>query len=314
VRAVTVSSYGASPVLMDLPTPAAGPGQVLIKLAAAGMNPMDVALASGEWRPETAMFPMVLGVDGAGIVDALGEGAARFSLGDRIFGQLLIPPIGSAGTYAEYVAVTAAAPLALVPPGLDLVGAAALPTIGGAGLTLVESLEPLEKKTVLVVGAGGGVGSFALQYAVSAGAQVIANVRAPAEDRVRSYGVVQTIDDTTVRVVETVRQTYGDGVDVLIDLVSDADSFSSFVSLVRPGGTAVSTRYAADPGALSASGVRGINFVLNETSEVLERVAKDLVEGLIVAPPITRIGLDEVPSAMSSSPQRRLEGKTVIVL
>jgi NADPH:quinone reductase-like Zn-dependent oxidoreductase len=204
--------------------------------------------------------------------------------------------------------------LALVPPGLDLVGAAALPTIGGAGLTLVESLEPLEKKTVLVVGAGGGVGSFALQYAVSAGAQVIANVRAPAEDRVRSYGVVQTIDDTTVPVVETVRQTYGDGVDVLIDLVSDADSFSSFVSLVRPGGTAVSTRYVADPGALSASGVRGINFVLNETSEVLERVAKDLVEGLIVAPPITRIGLEEVPSAMSSSPHRRLEGKTVIVL
>ena len=90
MRAVTVSAYGASPVVMDLPTPAAGPGQVLIKLAAAGMNPMDVTLASGEWRPEPATFPMVLGVDGAGIVDALGEGAERFSLGDRIFGQLLI--------------------------------------------------------------------------------------------------------------------------------------------------------------------------------------------------------------------------------
>jgi NADPH2:quinone reductase len=314
VRAVTVSAYGASPVVMELPTPAAGPGQVLIKLGAAGMNPMDVTLASGEWKPEPATFPMVLGVDGAGIVDALGEGAARFSLGDRIFGQLLISPIGSAGTYAEYVAVTAEAPLALVPPGLDLVGAAAVPTIGGTGLTLVESLEPLEDKTVLVIGAGGGVGSFAIQYAVIAGARVIANVRTAAEERVRSYGVAQTIDDTTGPVGETVRRAHRDGVDVLIDMVSDAESFSSLASLVRPGGTAVSTRYVADPRALSASGVRGMNFVLRETSEVLERVAEDLVGGVIVAPPITRIALDEAPSAMGSSPDHRPEGKTVIVL
>jgi NADPH:quinone reductase len=314
VRAVTVSDYGASPVVMDLPTPAAGPGQVLIKLAAAGMNPMDAELASGEWRPEPATFPMVLGVDGAGIVDALGEGTTRFSQGDRIFGQLLLSPIGSAGTYAEYVAVTAEAPLALVPDGLDLVGAAAVPTIGGTGLTLVDSLEPLEDKTMLVIGAGGGVASFAIQYAVIAGARVIANVRASAEEQVCSYGVAETIDDTTVPVGETVRRADRDGIDVLIDLVSDAERFSSLASLVRPGGTAVSTRYVADPRALSASGVRGVNFVLRETREVLERVAEDLVDGRIVAPPINRIALDEVPTAMGSSHHRRSEGKTVIVL
>jgi NADPH:quinone reductase-like Zn-dependent oxidoreductase len=311
---VTVSDYGASPVVIDLPTPAAGPGQVLIKLAAAGMNPMDAKLASGAWRPEPATFPMVLGVDGAGIVDALGEGATRFALGDRIFGQLLISPIGSAGTYAEYVAVTAEAPLALVPDGLDLVAAAAVPTIGGTGLTLVDSLEPLEDKTMLVIGAGGGVASFAIQYAVIAGARVIANVRGSAEEQVRSYGVVETIDDTTVTVGETVRRAHRDGIDVLIDLVSDAEPFSSLASLVRPGGAAVSTRYVADPRALWASGVRGVNFVLRETSEVLKRVAEDLVDGRIVAPPITRIALDEVPSAMGSNPHRRSEGKTVIVL
>jgi NADPH:quinone reductase len=242
VRAVTVSDYGAPPVVMDLPTPAAGPGQVLIKLAAAGINPMDARLASGEWRPEPATFPMVLGVDGAGIVDALGEGATRFSLGDRLFGQLLVAPIGSAGTYAEYVAVTAEAPLALMPDGLDFVGAAAIPTIGGTGMTLVDSLEPLEDKTMLVTGAGGGVASFAIQYAVIAGARVIASVRASAEERVRSYGAAETIDDPTVSVSETVRRAHRDGIDVLIDLVSDAESFSSLASLVRPGGTAVSTR------------------------------------------------------------------------
>lgn len=314
MRAVTVSDYGASPVVTDLPTPTAGPGQVLIKLAAAGMNPMDAKLASGEWRPEPATFPMVLGVDGAGTVTATGEGATRFSLGERIFGQLLLAPIGSTGTYAEYVAVTAEAPLALVPDGLDLVEAAAVPTIGGTGLTLVDSLEPLEDKTVLLIGAGGGVASFAIQYAVIAGARVIANVRASAEERVRSYGVAETIDHSSVPVGETVRRAHRDGIDVLIDLLSDAESFASLASLVRPGGTAVSTRYVADVRALSASGVRGVNFVLRETSEVLERVAEDLVDGRIVAPPLTRIALDQVPSAMRSRPDHRSEGKTVIVL
>ena len=80
MRAVTVSDYGARPVVMELPIPEAGPGQVLIKLAAAGMNPMDAKLASGEWRPEPATFPMVLGVDGAGTVDSLGEGQLRLPL------------------------------------------------------------------------------------------------------------------------------------------------------------------------------------------------------------------------------------------
>src|SRR5580700_1774641 len=197
---------------MQLPIPAAGPGQIRIKLAAAGMNPMDASLASGEWKPAPATFPMVLGVDGAGTVDSLGEGVTRFSLGERIFGQLLLAPIGSAGTYAEYVAVTAQAPLAAVPNGLDLVEAATLPTVGGTGLTLVESLEPLEDKTVLLVGAGGGVGSFAAQYAVSAGARVIANVRAHAEERVRSYGVAETIDHTAAHLGEAVRRACPDGI------------------------------------------------------------------------------------------------------
>ena len=275
---------------------------------------MDASLASGEWRPAPATFPMVLGVDGTGTVDSLGEGVTRFSLGERIFGQLLLAPIGSTGTYAEYVAVTAEAPLAAVPKGLDLIEAAAVPTVGGTGLTLVESLEPLEDKTVLVVGAGGGVGSFATQFAVIAGARVIANVRTPDEERVRSYGVAETVDHNTVPLAEAVRRAHPDGIDVLIDLASDAESFASLASLVRPGGAAVSTRYVADTRALAASGVRGVNFVLRQTSEVLDRVADDLIDRRIVPPPMTRIALDEAPAAMGSRSHRHHDVKTVIVL
>ena len=186
MRAVMVTEYGATPALVEVPTPEPGPGQVLIDPRAAGMNPMDCRLASGAWKPMPATFPMVLGADGAGVVEKLGNGTSRFSVGDELFGQLMIPPLGSAGTYAEYVAVTEDAPLAPVPRGLDDFVAASLPTAGGAGLGLVDLLEPLAGKTVLIVGAGGGVGSFATQFAANAGANVIANVRAPDADRVRA--------------------------------------------------------------------------------------------------------------------------------
>jgi NADPH:quinone reductase-like Zn-dependent oxidoreductase len=278
------------------------------------MNPMDATLASGEWRPAPATFPMVLGADGAGTVEKVGEGATRFSPGEEIFGQLLVHPIGSAGTYAEYVAVTAEAPLAPVPKGLDLVEAAAVPTVGGTGLTLVESLEPLEDKTVLIVGAGGGVGAFATQFAVNAGARVIANVRSEAAERMLSYGVADTIDHSVVPLSEAVRRSHPDGIDVLIDLVSEAEAFASLASLVRPGGTAVTTQYVADDRALSASGIHGVNFALRETSEVLDRVAKDLVDGRVIPPPITRIALGEVPSIMRAGPDHHVDGKTVIAL
>lgn len=287
----------------------------MIKLRAAGMNPMDLWLASGAWKPMPATFPMVLGADGAGVVEKLGEGTSRYSVGDDLFGQLLIAPLGSAGTYAEYVAVSEDAPLARVPTGLDDVVAAALPTAGGAGLALVDQLEPLADKTVLIVGAGGGVGSFATQFAANAGGNVIANVRADDAERLRGYGARETIDRRAVALPAAVRQAHPDGVDVLIDLVdADAAGFAALASLVRPGGTAMSANYVADEAALGASGVTGINFALPMSSELLERLAQAVVDGRIVTPPITRISLEEVPAALNPARARPVGGKTVITL
>jgi NADPH2:quinone reductase len=315
MRAATVTEYGGTPTVTEIPTPEAGPGQILIKLRAAGMNPMDLWLASGAWKPMPATFPMVLGADGAGIVEKLGEGTSRYSGGEHVFGQLLIAPLGSAGTYAEYVAVSEDAPLARVPSGLDDVVAAALPTAGGAGLALVDQLEPLADKTVLIVGAGGGVGSFATQFAANAGGNVIANVRTDDAERMRGYGAKETIDRRAVALPAAVRQAHPDGVDVLIDLVdADVAGFAALASLVRPGGTAMSTNYVADEAALRASGVTGINFALPISSELLERLAEAVVDGRIVTPPITRISLEEVPAALNPAQARPARGKTVIAL
>jgi NADPH2:quinone reductase len=245
---------------------------------------------------------------------ALATGVTRFSAGQSAFGQLLIAPLGSAGTYAEYVAVTEDAPLALVPDGLDLVVASALPTAGITGLSLVELLGPLNGKTALIVGAGGGVGTFATQFAVNAGAQVIANVREAAADRMRSYGVAETVDHTAVTVADAVRKAHPDGIDVLLDLVSGREEFANHSSLVRSGGTAVTTLYVADTDALKSSGVTGINFALQASSDLLDRLANALVTGRIVAPPITRISLDDAPAVLSGSNDRPVQGKTVITL
>ena len=315
MRAVTVTEYGATPRVAEIPTPQPGQGQVLIRLRAAGTNPMDLWLASGAWKPMPATFPMVLGADGAGVVEKLGEGTSRYSVGYDLFGQLLIAPLGSAGTYAEYVAVSEDAPLARVPTGLDDVVAAALPTAGGAGLALVDQLEPLADKTVLIVGAGGGVGSFATQFAANAGGNVIANVRADDAERLRGYGARETVDRRAVALPAAVRQAHPDGVDVLIDLVdADAAGFAALASLVRPGGTAMSANYVADEAALGASGVTGINFALPMSSELLERLAQAVVDGRIVTPPITRISLEEVPAALNPARARPVGGKTVITL
>jgi NADPH:quinone reductase len=172
------------------------------------------------------------------------------------------------------VAVSEDAPLARVPAGLDDVDAAALPTAGGAALPLIDLLEPFADETVLIVGAGGGVRSFATQFAVNAGGNVIANVRVRDAERMRAYGAIETIDHPAIPLLEGVRQEHPDGIDALIDLVSDADGFAALASLVRPGGTAVTTQYVAVQEGLGAAGITGINFALPASSELFERVAE----------------------------------------
>ena len=310
MRAITVNEYGAAPALTEVPDPHPGPGQVLIRVEAAGMNPMDRSMAAGAWKDQMpGSFPFVLGADLAGVVEAVGEGAGRFRPGEEVFGQLLIAPLGSAGTYAEYVAVTEDAPLARLPEGLDPTIAAALPTAGVTALEIVESLGQPTGKTVLMVGAAGGVGSFAMQLAAQAGAHVIAVARADAAVRMRTYGAVEVVDHTAVSVPDAVTQTHPDGIDVLVDVASDADGFATLAALVRPGGTALTTRYVADTEALASRGVAGVNFRVVMSSETLERLADRVVTGTIVVPPITLIKLDDVPTLNANA---HTDGKTVI--
>jgi NADPH:quinone reductase-like Zn-dependent oxidoreductase len=311
MKAVVVTEYGGSAEVLDVPAPDAQAGQVLIKVLAAGMNPMDRAIAAGGWQSVMpATFPMVLGADVAGTIEKAGDGSSRFAVGDAVMGQLLIPPLGSSGTYAEYVAVSADATLARVPSGMDAAVAASAPTVGMTGLSIVESLAPLDGKSVLIVGAAGGVGSFATQFAVAAGARVIANARAENAERMRAYGVAETVDRTRVPLPELIARSHPEGIDVLVDVASDADAFAELAAHVRDGGAALTTRYVADVDGLAAKGVTALNFQLPASTALLERVADALATGRIAAPPINRISLTQAPAVFAGD----AGGKTVIVL
>lgn len=206
MQAVAVAEYGTSPALVEVPDPRPGPGQVLIKVGAAGINPLDSSIAGGVWASRfDATFPLIMGVDVAGVIDAAGEGAARFDVGTEVFGQLVVPPLGSAGTYAQWVAVSQDANLARVPRGMDAVTAAALPTAGGTALDIAGRLGSLTGKTVLVNGAAGGVGTFLVQFAAGAGASVITVAPASAADRMRGYGAAENLDRAAGPVTAMVR-------------------------------------------------------------------------------------------------------------
>ena len=179
-------------------------------------------------------------------------------------------------------------------------------------MAVAESLAPLDGKTVLIVGAAGGVGSFLTQFAALAGAHVDASAAADQAGRVKGYGAAETIDPAATPLPDAIARAHPDGIDVLIDLASDAGQFAALAGHVRPGGTAITTRYVADRKALEAVGVAGVNFQLRVTVSLLDRLASAVVAGIIMPPPITQFSLNEVPVLMSK--HGRGEGKTVITM
>jgi NADPH2:quinone reductase len=311
MRAIAVSEYRAEAQLGEHAKPTAGPGQVLVKVQAAGMNPMDQAIANGMFSEVLpATFPLILGVDIVGAVEAVGDGPTPYSIGDRIFGQLLAPPLGSSGAYAEYAAVAADATVATVPDGLSSEVAATLPTPGVTALQLVGSLGPLAAKTIAVVGAGGVVGGFLTQLLVASGARVLAVALPPQADRVRGHGAQEVIE-ATASPANGIRRAAPHGVDALIDLVNDADRLAPLAEVIRAGGTLVSTRYAADIDDLSKRDIQGVNFLVEVTTPDLQTIAALTASGELIPPPIRSVRFEDVPGLLNAGGSG-FDGKTVI--
>ncbi|MFF5260755.1 NADP-dependent oxidoreductase [Actinomadura viridis] len=311
MRAIAISEFGATPVRMNLPVPEPGPGEALVKIVAAGLNPVDWKIADGMLKDTVPhSFPLILGLDGAGVVASVGEDA-RFRVGEQVFGRFFGVPRGL-GTYAEYTIAAADDVVARMPEGMLYTLAAAVPTAGMTALAVVEEARIEGGQSVLVVGATGGVGQPVVRLASRRGAMVIATARPDMAQRMRTLGAAETVDHTRGDTAELVRAIRPDGVDAILDMVGDRPAAERLSGLLRPGGVYVSTVWGVDPDALEARGLRGVNISYPPTPELLERVVELLGTGEMLIDVDEEVSLEDAPAALARSRAGRARGKTVI--
>lgn len=312
MRALTVPVAGEQPRLSDLPIPEPIDDTVLVRVKAAGLNALDNALAAGvmaEMLPH--VYPLVLGRDAAGIVEAVGAGVDHVAVGDEVIGHMLLAPPIQAGTLAEYALLPAAA-VTRKPTGLDFTTAAALPLAAAAAKAAVDAVEPEPGQTVLVVGAGGGVGSYAVQLLAARGVTVVATGTADDAGRLTALGATTVIDYTAGPVAEQVHAAYPDGVDALIDLVAyTADAAP--LGVVRKGGKIASTLgAAADEQALAAVGLTGTSVMAAPVRAVVAELAEQAAGGTLKIDVTTVLPLEEAADGLAILAGGAARGKIVI--
>ncbi|SQD93581.1 Alcohol dehydrogenase GroES domain protein [Parafrankia sp. Ea1.12] len=314
MRALNVPAAGEQPRLSDLPVPAPVEGTVLVRVKAAGLNALDNALAAGmmaEMMPHA--YPLILGRDAAGVVEAVGAGVDHVAVGDAVIGHMLLVPPIQAGTLAEYALLPAAA-VTRKPAGLDFTTAAALPLAATAATAAVDAVEPQPGQTVLVVGAGGGVGSYAVQLLAARGATVVATGTGTAAEtsRLTALGATTVVDYTAGPVAEQVRAAYPDGVDALIDLVSYTPD-SAPLDAVRKGGKVASTLGAADDEqALAAAGLTGTSVMAAPVREVVAELAEQAAAGTLKVDVTAVLPLDKATDGLATLASGTARGKIVV--
>lgn len=312
MKASIIRSFGGPDrfELSDLPKPTPGPGQVLVRVVAASVNPVDYKVRqSGSWAG--VPMPAILGYDAAGVVEALGTGAKRFKLGDEVFYSARI--FGRQGTYAEYH-VEDEEILALKPKALSFEQAAAVPL---AAITAYDSVITFfgtkPGDTVLIHAGAGGVGHFAVQLAKAAGARVLATGRSVNTELIKGFGADEVIDYQKLSFEEeALRLTGGRGVDAAFDTVG-GNTVSRSIQAVRPYGklaTVVSLE-----GSLAGMQAKNLTlyFGFMERTEAKIQTIATLIERGQLRPTIDSVfGLDQVAAAHERLEAGGIKGKIVI--
>jgi NADPH:quinone reductase-like Zn-dependent oxidoreductase len=301
MRAFTLDSFGAAPALRDdLPEPSVGENELLVRVHASSVNPVDAFIAAGGLKEMAEHeFPVTLGRDFAGVVEQVGSGVRRYRAGDGVFGFVLhADPAVHDGSWAELITVPESNEVAPKPRSLDVAHAAAAPLAGIAAIAAFDALAPAEGETVLVVGAGGGVGSFFVQLAVAAGANVIAPAFAEDHDYLRGLGVSELID-RNAGVSAAVREAHPEGVEAMLDLALPAPD----TSLLKDGG-----RLASSLGA-AGEGPGRFNIMAEPTPGNLQRLAELLDTGALRVPIERSYRLEQADEPLQALPTTHTRGK-----
>ena len=303
-RALRIHAYGGPDALKidNIAMPTAASGQVIVRVKAAGINGLDWKIRDGWLQNDFPLpLPATLGVELAGEVIEVGQDVSGFAVGDRVMG-----PVGGLGAYADFVAI-ASNTLVKIPVGLTDERAAAIP-VGAltAWQALFEAGELKRGQTVLIHGAAGGVGSFAVQFARRAGAHVIATAQGINAGYLRGLGADEVIDYRTSSFWEQIKD-----VDLVLDLVGGAALVNSW-QVITDGGRIVSTA-APDIAAHTPAGKRGVWFQMRPDAAQLAEIVGLVDQGAVKVEVSEVAGLSDATAAIERNKTGHGPGKAVIL-
>jgi NADPH:quinone reductase-like Zn-dependent oxidoreductase len=310
MKAVRFHEYGGPDVLRyeEIEQPIPGAGEVRLRVAGSAFNPVDDGIRGGYLQDA---FPVTLphtpGIDVSGTVDALGDGVTNVVVGDAVIGFL---PMTAAGAAAEYV-IAPAEILAPAPMSIPLADAAALPMVGlTAWQALFDDAGLTAGQRVLINGAGGAVGGYAVQLGKSAGAHVIATASPRSSERVSAAGADEVIDHTASEVTAAVTEP----VDVLVNLARiTPEELVALVALVRPGGVVVNTVPTIPTPGDDERGVRAVGLFVRSDAAQLSRLAAMVDRGELRVDVAERVPLAELPAVHAKAAAGGLPGKVVVL-
>ena len=307
MKAVALTDLATPPALReDLPSPTPAPNEVRVHVHASSVNPADNAIASGMLMQMGVEydFPVILGRDFAGIVEQVGTEVAGYSVGDDVFGFLIhANPTVHDGSWAELISVPQDMFIAPAPEGVDTAAVGAAPLAGIAAMMAIDALELSGGDTLLIVGAAGGVGSFAVQLAARAGAAIVAPALPEDETYLRELGVSELLPRDG-DLAAAARERHPDGFDAVLDLVNYAPAVPA--GLAKDGGRVASPTGAAGEGP-------GRTMVMAPpTPENLQRLAGLLGDGTLRVPVQATYELERAPEALTPLATTHTQGKLAI--
>lgn len=307
MKAIRLHNYGAPDVLIYevAPQPEPAADEVLIRVHAAGINPADWKIRQGYLQDKFPFpLPLILGYDLSGVVEAIGDNVTTLKPGDAVYAML---PLNQLGAYAEYV-VAKAALLAPKPTSLDFATAAGIPSIALTAWQALFDLAQLQSgQTILIHGASGGVGNFAVQYAKWQGATVIGTASTHNLALIQQLGVDQAIDYKIQRFEDEVAN-----VDVVLDTVGGETRQRSW-QVLKSGGILISTEGAAEPVVSPNSEINGVPIFTNpETNLQLQQIGSLVDAGEIKPPSVEILPLAEAAKAHTAIQHQQHRGKLVL--
>ncbi len=315
MKAAYYARFGGPELLNigDVPQPEPASGEVLIRVRAAGVNPVDWKIRSGMYKSIMPYaFPIIPGWDAAGEIAALGEGVTGHAIGSRVVACAQKLPI-QWGACAEYVAVPVAA-LAHTPQDLDDVQAASLPV---AGLTAWQALVGFARlepgQTVLIHAAAGGVGSWAVGIARQRGATVIGTCSPANADYVRELGADIVLDYRRPDLKQAILSAAPEGVDVVLDGVG-GETLALSYAVVKPGGVLASLGDQPDPDQVAHKDLSATRIGLRPIGSQLAELAQLAATGKIALPDITTLPLERIAEAHRLSQAGHVRGKLVLTV